>query len=249
MKNLLTLILFTLCICYSASAQIDETPKNPFTGARINYFKHTVLVTNEYLDLNNGSYNTTNMRLILPIGSKHWNLRADIPIVSKNNDQINKTGLGDFSFGATYIPYIDTKKGIAIRTRVITNSSDDPNFGTGKWVVLTALFYGQYIGSTRNYLWISIIENQTSFAGSNNRNEINITSYENLVFRYFGKNWIAGDVNFRYNTIVDGFQNTAFIEYGRKLTPSNMVYIHPSVAFGGEKSYNYGFEVGFFILF
>ncbi len=189
------------------------------------------------------------LAILLTFGNKSWNLRADVPLISKNTNAINKTSLGDVAFGATYIPYIDKKKGIAIRTRVVTNSSNDPNFGTGKWIIMPALFYGQYIGPTRNYLWLSTIESQNSFAGSSNRNDVNTTLYENVVFRYFGKNWIAGDVTFRYNHIIDGFQNNAYIEYGRKLTSTNMIYIHPSVAFGGEKSYNYGLEVGLLVLF
>lgn len=39
------------------------------------------------------------------------------------------------------------------------------------------------------------------------------------------------------------------MEFGRKITPTNLVYVHPSVAFGGEKSYNFGMEVGILILF
>ena len=66
---------------------------------------------------------------------------------------------------------------------------------------------------------------------------------------FFGKNWISGDVAFRYNTVLEGFQNNAFLEFGRKITPDNLIYIHPSAAFGGKKSYNYGIEAGILILF
>lgn len=249
MKNISFLTAVNLLVHFFSYAQMDENQGNPFKGDRINYFKHTLVVFNEYLDTEDGSYNTTNIRLIVPIGNKSWNLRADLPIVTKNNDVVNKTELGDFAFGATYIPYIDSKKGIAIRTRLISNSSDNPNFGTGKWIVIPALFYGQFIGSERKFLWLSTIENQNSFAGSKNRNTINTTVYENVVFHYFGRNWIAADVTFRYNHTIEGFQNNAYLEYGRKLTPSNMVYIHPSVGFGEKRPYNYGVEIGTLILF
>ncbi|WP_431244926.1 hypothetical protein ACQ9BO_12355 [Flavobacterium sp. P21] len=72
---------------------------------------------------------------------------------------------------------------------------------------------------------------------------------ENNLLWFFGKNWIATDVAFRYNYILDGFQNNAFVEFGRKITPKNLAYVHPSVAFGREKSYNFGIEMGLLVLF
>lgn len=250
MKNLFTLIFVYISLfSLTAHSQGTENEENPFQEARVNYFKKTILVFNEYLDTQNGSFNTTDVRLILPIGNKSWNVRADLPLVSTNTESTNKTGLGDLSVGATYIPYIDKKRGIAFRTRVISNSAIDSKLGNGKWIVVPALFYGSYIDKNRRYLWFSSLENQSSFAGSGNRNTINTTLYENLLLHYFGKNWIGADIAFRYNATLNGFQNNAYLEFGRKFTPNNMFYIHPSAAFGGKKSYNYGIEVGLLTLF
>ncbi|MBF4519091.1 lipid A phosphoethanolamine transferase [Flavobacterium sp. ANB] len=240
-----TLLIFSLFI----HAQIiDEVQENPFNNGRINYFKKTIVVINEYLDTQAGFCNTTDVRFILPIG-KSWNFRADMPLISKKSNDINTTGFGDFSFGVANIPYIDEKKAFALRVRVITDSSNDPNLGSGKWIAAPSLFYGQYLGAEKHYLWISSVENFSSFAGSGNRKTIQVTSYENLLLHYFGKNWIGTDVTFRYNCTAKGFQNNAFIEYGRKITPTNLAYIHPSIAFGDQKSYNYGLEAGVLILF
>jgi hypothetical protein len=250
MKNISALILLIICFnSFRLYSQGTENEENPFQEARVNYFKKTILIFNEYLDTQSGSFNTTDVRLILPIGNKSWNVRADVPLVSTNTEGINKTGLGDLSVGATYIPYIDKKRGFAFRTRVITNSAFDPKFGNGKWIVVPALFYGAFIDKNRRYLWFSNFENQSSFAGAQNRNNINTTVYENLLLRYFGKNWIGADVAFRYNATLNGFQNNSYLEFGRKFTQNNMFYIHPSVAFGGQKSYNYGIEVGLLTLF
>lgn len=249
MKKLTAFIFLNILTIISIYGQGTENEENPFEEGRVNYFKKTVLVFNEYLDTHNGSFNTTDVRLIMPIGDKSWNVRADVPLVSTNTESINKTGLGDVSFGATYIPYIDKKRGIAIRTRVITNSAVDPKLGTGKWIVVPSLFYGAYLDSNRRYLWFSSLEHQASFAGSDNRNTINTTIYENLLLRYFGNNWIGADVAFRYNNTLDGFQNNCYLEFGHKFTPNNMFYIHPSAAFGGKKAYNYGIEVGLLVLF
>jgi hypothetical protein len=64
-----------------------------------------------------------------------------------------------------------------------------------------------------------------------------------------GKNWFGINTALRYNHTIEGFQNSAFIEFGRKFTPDSMFYIHPSIGYGGAKSYNYGYELGVLILF
>jgi len=63
------------------------------------------------------------------------------------------------------------------------------------------------------------------------------------------KKLVSTNVAFRYNQISNGFQNSTFIEFGRKLTPDSLFYIHPSCGFGGKKSYNYGIELGMLILY
>ncbi|TPG44022.1 lipid A phosphoethanolamine transferase [Flavobacterium pectinovorum] len=236
--------LFTLSI----KAQDTAETNSPFSEARYNYFLKTILLFNEYLDTDTGSFNTTQLRILHPIGNKAWNLRLDVPLISTNTSSINKTGFGDVGVGVSYIPFFKKNKGVAFRARVVSNSAVDPSLGSGKWVFIPTVFYGKYFKG-KQFLWISSLEYQTSFAGSSNRNDISVTAFENVVLWFFGKNWIATDAAFRYNSRLDGFQNNAFLEFGRKITPVNLVYIHPSVAFGGEKTYNYGLEAGVLILF
>ena len=58
--------------------------------ARYHYFLKTILFFNEYLDTENGSYNTTQLRFLYPIGNKAWNLRFDLPLISANTNSDNK---------------------------------------------------------------------------------------------------------------------------------------------------------------
>jgi hypothetical protein len=225
-----------------------ELKKNPYTEARYHYYLKTILLFNEYLDTDTGSFNTTEIRFLHPIANKAWNLRVDLPLISTNTSSINKTGIGDIGVGISYIPYLNHSKGIAFRARVISNSATDPALGSGKWVIAPAIFYGAYI-KEKELLWIVSLENQSSFAGSDKRNDINTTAFENYFMYIFGRNWIAADVAFRYNATNKGYPNNAFVEFGRKLTANDMAYIHPSIGFGEHKSYNYGIEVGMLILF
>jgi hypothetical protein len=249
MKKLQLFYILSFIVTISAKAQDTlQTKKNPFTEARFHYYLKTILFFNEYLDTESGSFNTTQLRFLHPIANKAWNLRVDLPLISTNTSSVNKTGIGDIGVGISYIPYLDHSKGIAFRARIISNSASDPALGTGKWVFAPAVFYGAYIRE-KKLLWIASLENQMSFAGSNNRNDINTTSFENYFMYIIGKNWIAADVAFRYNATNKGYPNNAFIEFGRKITSNNMGYIHPSIAFGNHKSHNYGIEVGILILF
>ncbi|SHL86001.1 lipid A phosphoethanolamine transferase [Flavobacterium saccharophilum] len=247
-KLYLLCIFIFLGITTSKAQGTEVEEKIPFTEPRFRYYLQTLLFFNEYLDTDNGSFNTTQVRGLLPIGSKAWNLRFDLPLISANTNEQNKTGLGDVGMGISYIPFMKNNQGIALRTRVYANSAVDPAFGSGKWVVMPAFFYGRYLNSKKN-LWISSFEYQQSFAGSSERNDISIAVFESVLFHFFGKNWIAGDVALRYNSTLSGYQNNAYVEYGRRITPTNLVYIHPSVAFGGDKTYNYGIEAGVLILF
>jgi len=249
MKKILPLYLLVFLVSITAHAQGTEVEeKIPFTEPRFRYYLQTLLFYNEYLDTDNGSFNTTQARALIPIGSKAWNLRFDLPIVSANTNAINKTGLGDIGGGVSYIPYMKNSQGVAMRARVYSNSASDPAFGSGKWVFMPAFFYGLYF-KDKKYLWISSIEYQQSFAGSSQRRDVSIGVLESVLFHFFGKNWVAGDVALRYNSTIKGYQNNAYIEYGRKITPTNLLYIHPSVAFGGDKTYNFGLEGGVLILF
>jgi hypothetical protein len=249
MKKLFFIFLYIFTFVVSVKAQDTIKYSNPLAEVRFNFFKNSVILYNEYLDTDSGSINTTNFRVLYPIGNRSWLLRVDVPLISTNTSSINKSGLGDIAVAASYIPYVKNKTGIAIKAKVSSNSASDPNFGTGKWVFTPTIFMGNYIGSHKKYLWIGAIENQVSFAGNSDRDDVNTTAFENTLLYFFGDNWLGIDTAIRYNSIIDGFQNSAFIEFGRKFTPDAMFYIHPSIGYGGKKAYNYGIELGILILF
>jgi len=251
MKRILPFFLLIFPFYNSLLAQdtTNEQKENIYEEARYHYYLKTILLFNEYLDTETGSFNTTELRFLHPIANKAWNLRVDLPLISTNTSSINKTGIGDIGVGISYIPYLKhNKDGIAFRARIISNSAADPALGSGKWVFAPAVFYGKYI-KKNHILWIASLENQISFAGSDNRNEVNITALENYFMFILGKNWLAADVAFRYNNTNKGYPNNAFLEFGRRITKNDMAYIHPSVAFGGHKTYNYAIELGMLILF
>lgn len=248
-KNYLFLLLYFF-IAFSLKAQdTAEATKNIYTEARYHYYLKTILLFNEYLDTDSGSYNTTEIRFLYPIANKAWNLRLDLPLVSTNSNSENQTGLGDIGAGISYIPYLEHKSGgVAFRAKIISNSATDPARGSGKWVFAPAVFYGKYLSKDK-ILWISSVENQLSFAGSDNRDDVNTTAFENYFMFIIGKNWIAADAAFRYNAVNKGFPNNAFLEFGRRITANDMAYIHPSIGFGNQKAYNFGIEAGMLIMF
>lgn len=60
---------------------------------------------------------------------------------------------------------------------------------------------------------------------------------------------MVADAAFRYYSILEGFQNNPFVEFWRKITPVNLIYIRPSMTFGDKKTYNFGIETGILVLF
>lgn len=249
MNKLVFLFVFAFLAAMSAKAQESQPYSNPLTEVRFNFFKNSVILFNEYLDTDAGSFNTTNLRVLYPVGNKLWLLRLDVPLISANTSSVNKSSPGDISFATSYIPYVKNKTGIAIRAKVSSNSAIDSNFGTGKWVFTPTIIMGNYLGNHKKYLWLSSIENQLSFAGDSNRKKVNTSVFENTFLYFLGKNWFGINTAVRYNHTIEGFQNTSFVEFGRKFTPDAMFYIHPSVGYGSAKSYNYGTELGLTILF
>lgn len=250
MKKLYFLLLLSFFFCFNINAQEETRPeKNVFSEARYNYFFNSVLIFNEYLDTDNGSYNTTDLRILLPIGDKSWNFRTDIPLVSTNTPNINQSGLGDISASIAFIPILGQHHGLSVKARLYVPTAADSAFGTGKWVFDPTIFYGHYFDKDKKVLLISSLEHLVSFAGSKNRSNVSTTVFENALYWFHGKNWFGADVALRYNHTIEGYQNNAYIEFGRKITKQNLAYIHPSVAFGGAKSYNYGIECGLLILF
>ena len=188
MNKLLFIVVFAFVVTISVNAQDTIKHSNPLTEVRFNFFKHSVVLFNEYLDTDNGSFNTTNLRVLYPIGKKTFLLRVDVPLISANTSAINKSGLGDIAVAASYIPNVKNKTGIAIRAKVTSNSAIDSNFGSGKWVFTPTFIMGNYLGNHKKYLWLTLLENQMSFAGDSNRNKVNTSVIDNTVNYFLGKN-------------------------------------------------------------
>lgn len=111
----------------------NENSQNRYTEAWYHYYLKTILLFNEYLDTDSGSFNTTELRFLYSIANKAWNLRVDLPLISTNTSSINKTGIGDIGVGISYIPYLKHESGgIAFRARVISNSAAAQILGSGK---------------------------------------------------------------------------------------------------------------------
>jgi hypothetical protein len=109
MKKLYFVLVFVFIAIVSVNAQDAIKDNNPLTEVRFNLFKHSMTLFNEYLDTDNGSFNTTNLRVLYPIGNRYWLLRVDVPLISANTTSINKSGLGDIAVAASYVPYVRNK--------------------------------------------------------------------------------------------------------------------------------------------
>lgn len=189
MRKLILTLLFLFMqwsILQAQDKKKIQEEQNPFSEARFNYFKETIVLNNEYLDTQNGSYNTTKFRLLKPIGNRAWVLRFDAPLVSANTFSSNKTGLGDLSLSASFIPILSQKSGIATRLKLTANTASDSKFGQGKWIVAPAIFYGTFLDKTKKLLLISDLEYQYSIAGADDRSNVRVAVLENVIIYSLG---------------------------------------------------------------
>ena len=247
MRKLYTTLVVLVSSLTNLYGQDSIPEKNVFNEARFKFFSNTILIFNEYLDVDGGSYNTTDFRFLCPIGNRAWNLRFDLPLVSTNTVEKNKTGLSDIGLSLAFIPVLSNHNGLALRTKFYVPTAIDGAFGTGKWVFNPSVFYGHYFGEEKKFMLITDLEYQISFAGSSNRNDVSTGTFENTLYCFFGKNWLGADIALRYNSTAEVFQNNAYLEFGRKINERDMFYLHPSIGIGKDRSYNYGIEVGFLI--
>lgn len=258
-KSLHLFLLVMLLLSFNSKAQDTESTKksitqlkdekNPLIFARVNFYKNTALIYNEYLDTDSGSFNTTDFRFTHPLKNRSWNLRADLPLVSGNTSNINKTAVGDVSFSIAHIPFLTNRRGVSLRARVTSNSCNNPDFGTGKWVFTPTIFYGQFLDKKGAILWTTYLENKFSFAGDSNRATINALAFDNTVTYSFAKCWVSAEINAGYNHVSERNTNSLALEFGTKFTADTMLYIHPSAGIGSERSYNYGLEFGLVVLY
>ena len=209
MRKLLLLLCFILSHWGIVNAQDKKTirsEQNPFSEARFTYFKETIVLFNEYLETKNGSFNTTNFRILKPLGNRAWTIRFDAPLISTNSNTINKSGLGDLSLATSFIPYLTKTSGIATRLKIASNSANNPNFGSGKWVISPAIFYGTYIDTNKKLLLISDLEYQFSVAGSKNRADIRTTVIESTLIYFLPKTGSVQTLLFVTTRLDKGFR-------------------------------------------
>jgi hypothetical protein len=258
-KSLSSLLVVLLLLSFNCKAQDTESKKksitqlkdekNPLNVARVNFYKKTILAFNEYLDTDSGSFNTTDFRYTHPFKNRSWNFRADLPLVSGNTSNMNKTAIGDISFSLAHIPYLTNRRGVSIRARVTSNSSNTPEFGSGKWVFTPTVFYGQFLDKKGAILWTTYLENKFSFAGDSSRAKVNAMNFDNTVTYSFSKSWVSTELTIGYNAVSKQNPNSVALEYGTKFTPDTMLYFHPSIGLGSERGYNYGLEFGLVVLY
>jgi hypothetical protein len=144
---------------------------------------------------------------------------------------------------------LTNRRGVSLRARVTSNSCNNPDFGTGKWVFTPTVFYGQFLDKKGAILWTTYLENKFSFAGDSNRATINALAFDNTVTYSFAKCWVSAEINAGYNHVSERNTNSLALEFGTKFTADTMLYIHPSAGIGSERSYNYGLEFGLVVLY
>ncbi|APD06635.1 hypothetical protein UJ101_01107 [Flavobacteriaceae bacterium UJ101] len=238
MKTVIYLIFIGL-ISINLTGQLNDSLK--LLGPKYTFFRHNVIMFNEYLDINEKGYNTTQIRYKTPIGKGHWNVRVDVPVVS--DESSGKNGLGDLYASVAYIPYMTKKIGYWIRGRVFAPTASSSGLGYGKWLFSPTVGIGKTF--SKNFTYLLSYEHRFSFAGQSDRSDYHRGIIDtSLIFS--PKNfWFSFNPNlfFDYENNVRTSAFAAF-EIGRQLSTGFDFYIRPSFGIGDYRPYNTGFEFG-----
>ncbi|MFV0237984.1 MAG: hypothetical protein ACK5HU_05575 [Flavobacteriales bacterium] len=238
MRTIFYLIFISLTYTSLVGQQNDSLM---LLDPKYTFFKHNVVMFNEYLDEEGKGKNTTNLRYTSPVGKGNWNIRVDIPVVS--SELSGKNGLGNLSASFTYIPFMTKNIGYWVRGRVFSPTASPSELGSGKWLFSPTVGFGKKFD--KNLTYLASYEHRFSFAGSSNQNDYHTGIIDTSLIFGVEKYWFSFNpnifVNYENNAQVSTFM--AF-EIGRRLVSEVDFYISPSFGIGDSKPHDFGLEFG-----
>ena len=163
------------------ASAIAKQANNPLASIKSVSF-HNVYSPSIY-DMD-GSMNTTWVRYAQPIGKVL--IRASMPINSVNVNGIDKSGLGDFNIFGTYVLTNPTSPNqVGIGPILTCPTATSSTLGAGKWQIGAAL--AAYFAKDHTFQAGLLATWQHSFAGDDERNEVNVATIQPFFMWQLGK--------------------------------------------------------------
>ncbi len=183
-------------------------------------------------------------------------IRMDLPILtfdSKTPGVGSETGIGDIVTSMTFVKIFSKRFVGAVVPRIDFPTASHASLGAGKYS-----FKPTVAGITPlapGLLFAGVLEYRVSFAGNENRADINEMSIKPILLKSFLKGPMKGYyLNPKLEVIVDFERDNdttlqAGAEFGRALNKTVVVFVIPTFHVAGTKKDSFKLEAGFRYLF
>lgn len=188
--------------------------------------------------------------------TKTISARVDLPILTfdpKTPGADSETGIGDIVTSMTFVKIFSKRFVGAVVPRIDFPTASHSSLGSGKYS-----FKPTVAGITPlapGLLFAGVLEYRVSFAGNENRADINEMSIKPILLKSFLKGPMKGYyLNPKLEVIVDFERDNdttlqAGAEFGRALNKNVVVFVIPTFHVAGTKKDSFKLEAGFRYLF
>ncbi len=183
-------------------------------------------------------------------------VRMDLPILtfdSKTPGVSSQTGIGDIVTSMTFVKIFSKKFVGAFVPRIDFPTASYSSLGSGKYSFKPTL--AGITPLAPGLLFAGVVEYRVSFAGQQNRADINEISLKPILLKSFLKGPLKGYyVNPKLELLVDFETNNrtttqAGAEFGKALNKNVVVFAIPTFHIAGTKKESFKLEIGFRYLF
>ena len=224
-----------------AGAQTASTPPaesdSPEDPTKAVFFS----LRNEFFSLSDGNWNNAFIfrfdRAVLrshpTLGGKVGLLtRFDVPIVFAARTDTRFNGLGDLYGQALYVPFITPRFALAMGGGLGVPTATEPQLGSGKWQAAPLVAPVWFLPRRRGFFLIRFHEH-VSFAGDEDRLDINNLEIVPLLFRTFKRTWwTLVDTNMLIDFELDYVSWRTGIEIGHVIRRTWGVSVKPEIPWG-----------------
>lgn len=188
--------------------------------------------------------------------TKTISARMDLPILTfdpKTPGADSETGIGDIVTSMTFVKIFSKRFVGAVVPRIDFPTASHSSLGSGKFS-----FKPTVAGITPlapGLLFAGVLEYRVSFAGKQNRADINEMSIKPILLKSFLKGPMKGYyINPKLELIIDFETNNrtttqAGAEFGKALNKNVVIFIIPTIHIAGTKKESFKLEAGFRYLF
>lgn len=225
-KYLLTLLLSLSCVGIHAQTATEAAAaaqaNNPLADMK------AFNIQNYYIGEVTGPVDDGNQlwfRYAQPfsLGETDWLMRASLP-VNSYSDPVDDFGLGDFNiFGAYLFENANPAISVGLGPQLTVPTASSSSLGSEKWSA--GLAHVLFDASSPVLQWGYLLTWQTSFAGEEDRSDVNIAAFQPFLFYQLGEgHYLRAAPIWAYDIENIGYSIPIGFGYGKVFKRGDIVY-------------------------